>query len=217
MVVAQPETPHEFFGDTYSFDVVFDAPIARKAKLTPPSPAEIRAAYEKFIPPSERPEGVKTNDKDTGRTPPDPNTVQLSDSPEQMVGKLGCGICHQIPGMETARTGVIGPMLIEGRNAARRIASPEYQALLRAGTAHARTPKEYIMESIAHPNAFVVPSFAQKDHPGISLMRQDFAQRLHYAELEKLADHLLTLNCDSAKKDGLTGPPQEPVNKVCGK
>jgi len=196
--------------------VAVDTWLFYREGLTPPSPQEIRAAYEKFIPPSDRPIPAPKDRRDTDRTPPDPNTVLLSDTPEQIVEKLGCGICHQIPGMATARTGVIGPMLIEGRNAARRIASPEYQALLRAGTAHARTPKEYIMESIAHPNAFVVPSFAQKDHPGVSLMRQDFAQRLHYAELEKLADHLLTLNCESAKTAGLTGPPQEPVSKVCG-
>jgi hypothetical protein len=37
-------TPHEFFGDTYSFDVTFDAPIARKAKPAPPSLADAAAA-----------------------------------------------------------------------------------------------------------------------------------------------------------------------------
>jgi hypothetical protein len=191
--------------------IAVDTWLFYREGLTPPSPPEIRAAYEKFIPVSERPKD------DHGRTPPDPNTVQLSDTPEQIVGKIGCGICHQIPGMATARTGVIGPMLIEGHNAARRMASPEYRALLKAGTAHARTPREYIMESIAHPNAFVVPPFAQKDKPGVSLMLQDFGQKLSYTSLEKLADHLLTLNCESARKDGLTGPPQEPVGKVCGK
>jgi hypothetical protein len=31
--------PHEFFGDVYSFDVTFDAPVARKAKPVPPAGA----------------------------------------------------------------------------------------------------------------------------------------------------------------------------------
>jgi hypothetical protein len=31
--------PHEFFGDVYSFDVTFDAPVARKAKPAPPAGA----------------------------------------------------------------------------------------------------------------------------------------------------------------------------------
>ncbi|HET6465518.1 MAG TPA: hypothetical protein VFH55_07920, partial [Nitrospiria bacterium] len=196
--------------------VAVDTWLFYREGLTPPSPQEIRAAYEKFIPPSERPVPVTENDTGTGRTPPDISTVQLSDTPEQIVAKMHCNLCHQIPGMAIARTGVIGPMLIEGRNAARRIASPEYRARVKAGEAHARTPKEYIMESIAHPNDFVVPAFAQKSNPNVSPMLQDFGQKLSYSALEKLADHLLTLNCASAKEDGLTGPPQEPVSKVCG-
>jgi cytochrome c2 len=196
--------------------VAVDTWLFYREGLTPPSPQEIRAAYEKFIPPSDRPILVKTNDSGTGPMPPDKDTVLPSDTPEQIVGKMKCNLCHQIPGMVIARTGVIGPMLIEGRNAVRRIASPEYQAQLKAGIAQARTPKEYIMESIAHPNAFVVPAFVPKNGPHVSPMFPDFGQKLNYLELEKLADHLLTLNCASAKKDGLTGPPQEPVSKVCG-
>ena len=162
--------------------IAVDTWLFYREGMTPPSPREIRAAYEKFIPLNERPEPVKTENEGTGtgRTPPNPDEVQLSDTPEQIVGKMKCNLCHQIPGMAIARTGVIGPMLIEGRNAARRIASPEYQARVRAGEAHARTPKEYIMESIAHPNAFVVPAFAPKKGPLVSPMFPDFGQKLHY-------------------------------------
>jgi Domain of unknown function (DUF4878) len=38
------DKPHEFFGDTYSFDVTFKADITRKAKPVPPSAADTAAA-----------------------------------------------------------------------------------------------------------------------------------------------------------------------------
>ena len=182
---------------------------------TPPSAKEIRAAYEKFIPESERPKAGAPAAAQAA-APAGPPVALASDTPEQIVTKMGCFACHQIPGIATAKFGVIGPLLIEGHNAARRIASPEYQAQVKAGKAHAKTPKEYIMESIVNPNAFIVPQFVQKATPAVSPMIQDFAQKFTYGALEKMADYLLAQNCDQAKKDGLNGPPQESFATVCG-
>jgi hypothetical protein len=72
------------------------------------------------------------------------------------------------------------------------------------------------MESIMNPNAHVVSAFVQANNPEVSAMLQDFAQKFTFAALEKLADYLLAQNCDTAQKDGLKGPPQEPFSKVCG-
>jgi len=180
---------------------------------TPPTPKEIRAAYEKFIPESERP---KAGAPAPAAAPAGPPIVLATDTPEQIVTKMGCFACHQIPGIASAKFGAIGPLLIEGHNAPRRIASPEYQARVKAGKAHATTPKEYIMESIVNPNAFVVPQFAQKANPEVSPMVQDFATKFTYGGLEKIAEYLLQQNCDTAKKDNLPGPSQETFAVVCG-
>ncbi|MBI3611166.1 MAG: nitric oxide reductase [Nitrospirae bacterium] len=181
---------------------------------TPPSPKEIRAAYEKFIPEADRPKAAVPGTQ--AAAPPGPPIVLASDTPDQIVAKMGCFACHQIPGIALAKFGAIGPMLIEGYNAPRRIASAEYQARVKAGKAHAKTPKEYVMESIVDPNAFIVHQFAQKSNPLISPMIQDFATKFTYGGLEKIADYLLQQNCDTAKKDNLPGPPQENFATVCG-
>lgn len=138
-----------------------------------------------------------------------------SDTPDQIIMKMQYILCHQIPAIPMAKIGMIGPLLIEGHNAPRRIASPEYKARVKAGNT-AKTPKEYVMESIMHPNAFIAPAFVRANNPEASPMLQDFATKFTFAALEKLADFLLTLDCDAAMKDGLKGPPQEPIEKVCG-
>jgi hypothetical protein len=101
-----------------------------------------------------------------------------------------------------AGTGLIGPLLIEKTNAPRRLKSPEYRKAVREGRAHARTPKEYVMESIMHPDAFIVPGF-QDD------MIKDFGKKFTFDALEKMADFLLTLDEESARKEGLDRLPQE--------
>lgn len=182
---------------------------------TPPTAEQIRAAYDKFIPESERKPAAGATTA-AAPAPAGPPVALASDTPEQIVTKMGCFACHQIPGIASAKFGVIGPLLIEGHNAAHRIASPGYQAQVKAGKAHAKTPKEYIIESIVDPNAYIVPQFIQKNKPTVSPMIQDFAQKFTYGALEKMADYLLAQKCEQAEKGGLKGPPQEPFSKVCG-
>ncbi|HET6371401.1 MAG TPA: hypothetical protein VFG95_09400, partial [Nitrospiria bacterium] len=124
------------------------------------------------------------------------------DTPEQIVTKMACFACHKIPTIAVAKTGVIGPLLIEKTNAPHRIKSPEYQKAVKAGKAHATTPKEYVMESIMHPDAFIVPGFTDD-------MLKDFSKKFTFAALEKMADFLLTLDAETAKKEGLDRLPQE--------
>lgn len=191
------------------------------ARLSPeeptPSPAEIKAAYEKFIPPAERLQGAPTAVTVSAPAPAGPPIALVTDTPQQIVQKMTCFICHQIPGVPLAKTGMIGPLLIEKTNAPKRLASPEYQAMVKAGKAHARTPKEYVMESIVCPDCFIVHNFVQKATPEKSDMLQDFATKFTFGALEKMADYLMQQDCDAARKDGLKGPPAEPIDQVCGK
>lgn len=180
---------------------------------TPPSSKEIRAAYEKFIPAADR---AAPGEPTTASAPAGPPIAMATETPEQIINKMACGACHQIPGIASAKFGVIGPILIEGHNAKRRLASAEYQSMLKTGKAHAKTPKDYVIESIVSPSAYVVHDFMQKSNPEKSPMLADFGTKFTYGALDKLADFLLTLDCKSAKDAGLNGPPQEPVSKVCG-
>jgi hypothetical protein len=188
--------------------IAVDTYLYVKDGITPPSPGEIRAAYEKFIPEKER---AKAAPAATQASAPagglDAAKIALpGDTPEQIIQKMQCFVCHKIPTVAIAKIGVIGPMLIEKTNAPKRIASAEYQARVKAGKAHAKSPKEYIMESIVNPNAFVVEEFRQKGNPDVSPMIQDFGQKFTYEALNKLADFLLTLDEAAAQKDGMMPP-----------
>lgn len=173
----------------------------REGGVVPPA-EEIRAAYVKFIHPDDMPKEAS----DEPVTGIDPKTMVLKDdTPDEMVMKMGCSACHKIPTIEFAKIGIIGPLLTEGTNAARRIKSPEYKAAIKAGKAGARTPKDYVIESIMDPSAFIVPGFPAPK--GVSVMPGNFAEKFTYAGISKLADFLLSLDLDAAKKDGLDRSP----------
>ena len=161
-----------------------------------PPVSEIRMAYEKFIPLAER---GPTQSDDRNEAVADPLLV---DTPQGLISRLGCAGCHRIP-TTTATTGVIGPMLIEKTNAPKRLASAEYRALVAEGNAHASTSKEYVIESIVNPNAFVVPGYGLPTTPPTSPMPHGFGQRLSYDALERLADFLLSLDEAAAMKAGM--------------
>jgi len=170
----------------------------REGGEVPPA-AEIRAAYEKFIPPAERLEAR------TPKSPEitfDPSAVLPTDAPQDMIVKLGCVGCHKIP-TTTGTFGVVGPVLIEKTNAPKRLASREYRASIDAGRTHASTPKEYVIESIVNPSAFVVPGYGLPTTPPSSPMPQGFGKKLSYDALERLADFLLSLDEAAAAKAGM--------------
>ena len=129
--------------------------------------------------------------------------VSTEDTPEDMLMKLGCGACHKVP-TTTSKFGTIGPVLIAKTNAAERIASRDYRAQLKAGKAHATTAKEYVIESIVDPGAFIVPNFRLKHSPeGSTVMPQDYGSKFTYDALNKLADFLLSLDEAAAIRDGM--------------
>jgi hypothetical protein len=195
--------------------VAVDAWMFAREGQEPPSVDEIRKAYEKFIPEGERakPSAAPAGGAVAGL---DPGKIALpDDSPLQMIQKMACFACHRIPTVEFAKTGVIGPLLIEGTNASRRIASPEYKAAVKAGTARASSPKEYIIESIMDPSAFIVPGFPAPG--GKSMMPPDFANKFTYSAVSKLADFLLSLDVNAAVKENLDRAPQEKEGSILKK
>ncbi|MFQ5587214.1 MAG: nitric oxide reductase [Nitrospiria bacterium] len=141
--------------------------------------------------------------------PAGPPVALGSESPEEIVTKMTCYACHKIPGISVAKTGAIGPLLIEGTNAPNRIKSPEYQAAVKAGKAHATTPREYIIESIMDPGAFIVPGFADD-------MIKDFKHKFTVSGLDVLVDHLIAQDEAAALADGMDRLPNEkegPIKK----
>ncbi|MFZ5877000.1 MAG: nitric oxide reductase [Nitrospirota bacterium] len=163
-----------------------------------PAVADLRAAYEKFIPESER---KAPEPEVAGGAPAGPPIAMGTDSPEQMIKKMGCAGCHAIPGTEFT-TGAVGPVLAEKMTSVKRLASAEYKARVKEGKAHAKTPKEYVIESIMNPSAFVVPMFAF-GNPNQSMMPPDFSKKFTYEAVEKLADFLLQQDEAAAAKSNI--------------
>jgi cytochrome c2 len=167
-----------------------------------PAAADIRAAYEKFIQASDRAEPVTEAAAPAGGAPAGPMISTGADKPEDMIMKMGCVACHKIP-TTAAKFGAVGPVLMEKTTAPKRIASSQYKARMKAGKAHATTPKEYIIESIVNPSAYIVPEYVQKSNPEVSAMLPDFGKKFTYEALAKLADFLLTIDEAAAVKDGM--------------
>lgn len=135
--------------------------------------------------------------------------VLSSDGPEQIIEKMGCIFCHKIPGLSNKivgrsreKTGALAPLLIMKRSAANRINSSEYQKAVSEGRASAKTPKEYVIESITKPDAFIVPGFSD-------FMNRDYSNRLSLAALDKLVGFLLEQDEAAAIRDGLDRLPNE--------
>ncbi len=128
-------------------------------------------------------------------------TEKLIDPIELIIEKKGCFVCHRIPGIPAARSGLIGPILAMKSSAARRLASPEYQKAVFEGRAKATTEREYVMESILDPAAFIPPGFRSGDG-----MPTDYSRKLTIGDLEKVVDYLLKIDEEMVEKEGLSSP-----------
>lgn len=124
------------------------------------------------------------------------------DTPEEIIRKMACYACHKIPGISIAKKGMVGPLLIMKKSAADRIQSPEYRKAVENGTAQAATPREYVIESIVNPGAFIVPGF-------VNAMLKDYSHKFTVAGLEKLVDYLMEQDESAAARDGLDRLPNE--------
>jgi hypothetical protein len=140
-----------------------------------PSFSEIVKAYEKFIPEPDR----VVMDQDNGPTPNVTSVISGKDPIDQIFAKAKCVLCHTIPGIAGA-TGVIGPKLVEGTNAPLRLKDPAY-------CGRAKTVRDYVMESVISPEAYVVKPFQD------NVMPRDFGERLSAGALNKIVDYLSKL------------------------
>ncbi len=121
-------------------------------------------------------------------------TALLEDSPEVMIEKMGCFICHKIPTIPIASIGLSGPELTMKTLAIKRINSPEYLKAVDLNRARAETPKEYVLESILDPAAFVVPGYGDGDG-----MPTHYGTKFTVGGLNKLVNFLMTLDENSGK------------------
>ena len=88
----------------------------------------------------------------------------------------GCAACHTIPGILAAK-GREGPRLTLGVDGPKRLEDPNYH-----GTA--TTVREYIMESILTPGAYVVEGYPDR------VMPRWYGKRLSAAALDKIIAYL---------------------------
>jgi hypothetical protein len=141
----------------------------------------------------------------------DSQTALPTDTPAVIVQKMGCFVCHKIPTIPNANVGTNGPVLMLKTTARLRLASPEYQARLRAGLAHATTPLEYVVESIVDPSAYIVPGYDKAQNPTVIPMYPQYKERFTPEALQFFALFLLQLDEPMAREEGLLGPPPNPV------
>jgi len=164
------------------------------------SKATAKEAWEKYFgKPLKADAEPKGDAKPAAAGPP---VALEADTVDQIVTKMACVACHKIPGLESAKSGMVGPLLIEKTNAPNRIKSAEYQKAVKEGKAKAKTPREYVVESIMDPAAFIVPGFADD-------MMKDFRHKFTVSGLDKLVDYLLQQDAEAAIKSGLDRLPNE--------
>jgi hypothetical protein len=90
--------------------------------------------------------------------------------------KAGCLVCHTVPGIPGA-DGRVGPPLSLGATGPARLADPAYRG-------HAKTVREYVIESVIEPGVFVVPGYPAGTMPTW------YGAKLSALALEKIASYL---------------------------
>jgi len=117
-------------------------------------------------------------------------TVPLSTGDEpinQLFIQSGCAVCHTIPGIEAAK-GREGPGLVLGINGPKRLADPNYKG-------SATTVREYIMESILTPGAYVVSGYPDR------VMPRWYGKKLNAKALDRIASYLEDLPESFSQKE----------------
>jgi len=135
-----------------------------------PAYDEIQASYEKFILEKDRAK-ASTDEGPAG------GVLATGEEPiTDLFMKAGCPACHTIPGIKDA-VGKVGPLLMEGTSAPKRLKDPGYQG-------KAESTREYITESILNPSAYVVKDFPDNQMP------KDFGLKLSAGAVNKIVDYL---------------------------
>jgi|TARA_B100000959_G_scaffold267271_1_gene310560 hypothetical protein len=101
---------------------------------------------------------------------------------DEMINKLGCPLCHTIPGIEGA-VGELGPKLHEKTNAMDRIKDPRYKG-------KATNVKEYVRESILDPSAYLVFNETAGELYPDGLMPPGFKNQISVEALDKIVDFI---------------------------
>ena len=108
---------------------------------------------------------------------PDRVPLVTGDEPiAEIFTKAGCAVCHTVPGISGA-DGRVGPPLLLGATGPARLADPAYRG-------HAKTVREYVIESVLEPGLFVVPGYPS------STMPTWYGAKLSALALEKIASYL---------------------------
>lgn len=106
--------------------------------------------------------------------------LSTGDEPiDKLFVQSGCAACHTIPGIDAAK-GREGPRLVIGTNGPKRLIDSNYR-----GTA--TTVREYIMESILTPGAYVVPGYPDR------VMPRWYGKKLNAKALDRITTYLQTL------------------------
>ena len=108
-----------------------------------------------------------------------PDMVSLVTGDEPITAiftKAGCPVCHMVPGISGAN-GRVGPPLILGATGPARLTDPAYQG-------HAKTVREYVIESVIEPGLFVVSGYPAGTMPTW------YGAKLSALALEKIATYL---------------------------
>lgn len=124
-------------------------------------------------------QGSQTRPRSSDPDPLTPTMVPLATGDEplpQLFRQAGCPVCHTIPGL-AGPPGRVGPELVLGRTGPQRLLDANYR-----GTA--KTVREYIIESILTPGAYIVPGYPA------SAMPRWYGQKLSAGALEKIAGYL---------------------------
>ena len=107
-------------------------------------------------------------------------------SVQQLFHKAGCAVCHTIPGVSGAN-GRVGPKLVLGSTGADRLQDPNYKG-------GATTVREYVVESILNPGAYIVPGYPDRAMP------RWYGQKLSAGALEKMSAYLESLKEDRQER-----------------
>jgi hypothetical protein len=110
--------------------------------------------------------------------PPDRVSLVTGDEPiTEIFTRVGCPVCHIVPGISGAAEGRVGPPLVLGTTGPARLADPAYRG-------HAKTVHEYVVESVIEPGLFVVPGYPAGTMPTW------YGAKLSALALEKIASYL---------------------------
>ena len=151
----------------------------------PPSPGEIENAYRKFVDPTKWKILVETRNIPRFEDRPIAEVLATGhEAVSDMFRLAQCTACHTIPGIFGA-TGKIGPPLGLKTKAATRLKDSSYQG-------KATTPREYVIESILDPSAYVVPLFPANVMPEI------YGSRLSALAVDKVVSYLLLFEDEPA-------------------